>query len=361
MHHAWLQLMLTPGLGPISLLHYERQFATPHAILRALPRLKPELTLADASWVERLLTQTHQMGATALHWREPAYPQQLLEISDPPPLLFIQGDGALLNQEPLIAMVGTRRCSRNGERFAHKLAADLGQMRLTTVSGLAVGIDSAAHAGSLLGGGATVAVLGCGLDVSYPKPNMQLKAQIIRQGCLVSEYPPGTQPHPKRFPRRNRIISGLSRGVVVVEGGLKSGSLITARMALEQNREVFAVPGAVDDERSRGVHQLLKEGATLVESAADVVQALAWGGVVPEQAKRVAVIPSGGVSEVLPDIPGAASVVAALGDGALTVDGLLRLCHLTPAELSSTLLQLELCGIITREMGGTLALVPQVS
>ncbi|MEG3638163.1 DNA-processing protein DprA [Magnetococcus sp. PR-3] len=358
---AWLQLELTPGLGPITLRHLKQQYGTPQAILTALPDVKPQITLADRAWVADLIQQNQAMGAQAIHWAQEIYPQQLLEIADPPPVLFVQGQLALLNQEPLIAMVGTRRCSRDGERFAHKLGHDLGQMRLTTISGLALGIDSAAHRGSLEGEGSTVAVLGCGLDVDYPKPNRDLKKQIVQNGCLVTEYPPGTQPHAKRFPRRNRIISGLSRGVVVVEGGLKSGSLITARLALEQNREVLAVPGAIHDPRSRGVHQLLKDGAQLIENAADVVEALAWGGTIPDQARSTQSQDLSLYADVMQNTPGATPVIEALVDGPLTVDGLLRLCHLTPAELSSTLLQLELCNIVRREPGGMLALEPQHS
>nr|CRH07517.1 DNA processing chain A (DprA/Smf) [Candidatus Magnetococcus massalia] len=354
----WLRLVLTPGLGPVTLLELKERFGSPQAILQVLPTSQPQLKIPSMSRVQEYLARSEAMGARTLHWDEPEYPAQLLQIHDPPPLLFTLGDISHLAKEPLITIVGTRSASRAGLRFAQHLGESLGQTGLVTVSGLALGIDAAAHQGALKGGGATVAVQANGLDIDYPAQNRELKQAIIQSGCVITEYPPGTKPHPKRFPRRNRLLSGLSRGVVVVEAGQKSGSMITARLALEQNRELFAVPGSVEDPRSRGVNQLIRDGAQLVEEVQDILQALTWEGCVPQAdtAKEAPTLAKEHYVQVLEKLPQAEGIIDTLLDGPMIPDALIRSCHLTPAELSSTLLQLELLGVVSREAGGLVSL-----
>lgn len=201
------------------------------------------------------------------------YPSLLRQLHYPPPILYYRGSLKKINQ-PAVAIVGSRRCTFYGREVAHRLAGELSTAGITVVSGMALGIDTAAHRGSLENSGYTAAVLGCGVDQCYPPDNADLMEQIIAAGVVLSEFPIGTEPLPIHFPQRNRIISGLSLGTVVVEATAKSGALITASYALEQNREVFAVPGNVGSPYSRGSHRLLKEGARLVESAADILEEL---------------------------------------------------------------------------------------
>lgn len=217
-----------------------------------------------------LLERLHKGGADAICFDDPRYPFLLKEISDPPQVLYVQGRIELLDS-PCLAMVGSRAATAYGKRSSFVLAKELASFDVTVVSGLAAGIDSEAHRGALSVQGATIGVLGCGLDVVYPKQNSGLYNQIRKDGLLVSEYPLGTRPDSFRFPARNRIISGLSRGVLVVEAARKSGSLITAEMALDEGREVFAVPGQIDSFKSSGTHWLLQEGAKLVQSADDIL------------------------------------------------------------------------------------------
>lgn len=218
-----------------------------------------------------LLDRAQRCGAEVVTLADPQYPGLLREIADPPLALYVRGR---LPEAPCVAVVGTRNPSSDGEYVAGRMAAELAAAGVCVVSGLARGIDAAAHRGALKAGGPTVAVLGCGVDVPYPTGHQDLADQLASQGALVSEYPPGTPPAKHHFPLRNRIISGLARAVVVVEATLHSGALITADLALEQGREVFAVPGSVLNPRSAGPHRLLREGAGWAESASDVLQAL---------------------------------------------------------------------------------------
>ncbi|MCD6291936.1 MAG: DNA-processing protein DprA, partial [Deltaproteobacteria bacterium] len=215
------------------------------------------------------------IGGEIISLDDPRYPENLALIVDPPPVLYFKGSLECLNS-PAIAVVGARRASELGRRFAFSLASRLVAQGLTVISGLALGVDGAAHEGSLRGGGSTVAVLGTGLDVVYPAAHRHLAGKIVENGVLLTEFPPGAGPDKHHFPRRNRLVSGLSQGVVVVEAGERSGSLITARLALEQGREVFAVPGPPGLPGSRGVNRLLKDGAQLLESVDDIFSALPW-------------------------------------------------------------------------------------
>lgn len=278
---------------------------------------------------------------------DPEYPDQLREIHDPPPLLFVRGTLKSTDYRS-VAIVGTRRASTYARLVSEKMAGDLARRGVTVVSGLALGVDSAAHRGALMVKGRTVAVCGCGLDVIYPKDNKKLMDEIAASGAVVSELPPGTQPEPWHFPARNRIISGLSLGIVVVEAPDTSGALITADCALEQGHEVFVVPGNVTLNNNRGGHRLIKEGATLVEDANDILNALgladdagqmSTGAAAPEPAEPVNLSPN------------ESAVLKALTREEKHVDDVTRLVRLTAAEVNASLMLLEMKGFIRRLPG----------
>lgn len=237
--------------------------------LEALPDDPKKLLELGGSELDRL----RESGADIVFANEASYPELLKMISDPPPVLFTIGNHGLL-QNSCVAVVGSRACTGYGRRVAYSLASGLSGRNVTVVSGLALGIDAAAHSGALESGGNTIGVLGCGVDVAYPRQNRHLYEKIAAKGLLLSEYPLGTSPEAFRFPARNRIIAGLSHGALVVEAARKSGSLITAQMALDNDREVFAVPGQVDSYKSEGTHWLLKQGAKLVQSVDDIIAEL---------------------------------------------------------------------------------------
>jgi DNA processing protein len=240
-----------------------------------VPRKVMELIASQPPYreAEAELKRTREHGITLLSWDNPAYPKALRSIYNPPMLLFVRGDVSQLNR-PAIAVVGSRAATSYGLKIARRLGAELAGHGLTVVSGLALGIDAGAHTGALEARGSTVAVLGCGVDVPYPRRNVSLAGRIADNGALISEYAMGTQPDAFRFPARNRIISGLALGVVVVEAAARSGSLITARLAMEEGREVFAIPGRVDSSKSAGAHKLLQDGAKLVYRVEDIFEEL---------------------------------------------------------------------------------------
>jgi DNA processing protein len=287
---AWLVLSAMPGLGCILIHRLVAAFGSPQAALAAgqavtqVEGIGPKLAaifvnstaLARASsWASREQERAAVAGVQLLSCTDPLYPPLLRTIHDPPVLLWCRGDLSLLQQSAGIALVGSRAATSYGRKVSFLLARQLAQAGFVVISGLAEGIDGQAHAGALAAEGRTIAVLGCGVDVIYPHIHGQLYRQILeKKGLVISEYPLGTQPDGFRFPPRNRIISGLSRGVVVVEAAAKSGSLITPRLALEQNREVFAVPGRIDSPQSEGVHRLIQQGAKLVHSVEDILAEL---------------------------------------------------------------------------------------
>jgi len=282
---AWLALRLVPDLGNRSVLRLINRFGSPRAVLDAEPkelatveglRGKAISALQRKEFLRHPETEWETLqrkGVKLLALNDPEYPSNLSAIPDPPAVLFVRGE---LQPRDLVAVavVGSRAASPMGMIFTEKLSGELALNGVTIVSGFAVGIDSAAHRGALKAGGRTVAVLGCGLDIDYPYGQGGLRDEIAASGALVTEFPLGTPPVAGHFPQRNRIISGLSLGVVVVEAAHRSGSLITARLALEQGREVFAVPGMAHHYRSVGPHRLLREGAKLVEGAEDVLEEL---------------------------------------------------------------------------------------
>lgn len=349
---SWLQLSLTPGLGAAAIRGMLRQFGLPHLVLARKPA---ELAaFAPASVVEALHSEAVRRAVdAALAWLEQpgnalitladaGYPRLLLEISDPPPVLYARGRAELL-QRPALAVVGSRNATAQGATNAEAFARALSESGLTIVSGLALGIDAAAHRGGIAGPGSTIAVLGTGVDVVYPRSNAALAAQVAERGLLVSEFPLGTGAAASNFPRRNRLISGLAQGCLVVEAALPSGSLITARSAADQGREVFAVPGSIHSPLSKGCHALIKSGAKLVESAEDVLAEL--GGF------RA----SGFASTVQASAPAAGATSGLLehmGHDPVDIDALCVRAGMSAEQVSSELLKLELAGRVASLPGG---------
>jgi DNA processing protein len=316
----------------------------------------------DPAAVDAALAWAGKAGNAILTLADAAYPQGLLEIADPPPVLYVKGDPALLGRSAL-AMVGSRSASAQGEIDAEAFARSLGAAGLVIVSGLAQGIDAAAHRGALaVAGGGTVAVIGTGMDRIYPARNAELAREIAVRGAIVSEFPLGTPPARHNFPRRNRLIAGLSLGVLVVEAAISSGSLITARLAAEAGREVFAIPGSIHSPLARGCHRLIRQGAKLVETAEDVFEELRGrlDGELPPRPARAGGArhaepraPRAGASPAPANLePEAVRVLETLGADARDIDSLARATGLGVEALYSHLLTLELAGTVARQPGG---------
>ena len=373
---AWLRLTLTPGIGNGAARRLLARFGLPQAIfqqteaalqlcvpaaqakaLREIPQGWEALWQTTAQWLANAAPQGPARAIVSLG--DLRYPQALLDTEDPPLLLYLMGPASLLQHQPFpsdrcLAVVGSRNPTAQGAENARLFARALCGAGLTIVSGLALGVDAAAHEGALEAAtsagtmAATIAVVGTGLDRVYPRKNLDLAHRIAAHGLIVSEYPLGTPPLPANFPKRNRIISGLSQGTLVVEAALASGSLITARMAAEQGREVFAIPGSIHAPQSRGCHALIRQGAKLVESAQDVLEELK----IP--ATTVPGLPHEGVNA-----PGAAAsdetedpVLAALGYDPMGLDALIARTGMDASTLQVALLELELDGRIARLPGG---------
>jgi DNA processing protein len=365
----WLRLIRVPGLGPVGIDKLLQHFGKPEAILDASQNNLAEVEGISQAMVATLtdfrktvpeepithhLEQLYNIGGKVIILGTPEYPYLLSEIHDPPPVLFVLGDTNHLNNSKAVAIVGSRRASRNGTAFAHTLGHDLAKNMITTVSGLALGIDSAAHKGALSGNGPTIAVIATGLDVDYPPQNRELKKQIINNGCIITEAPLGTQAAPYLFPPRNRIISGLSHGVSIIEASPRSGSLITARMAMEQNREVFAVPGSGtgNDSRAKGVNKLISDGACLLTSVDNILQELAFSSNRPTfNTTDISRTREKTNLKNKAPTPENSSIIEHLAGGPLLADELARKCQLTVASLSRILLQLELTGVVVRLAG----------
>src|SRR3990170_5014217 len=343
---GWLQLTLTPGLGASAVRGLLRKFGLPEAVLakssselaaHASPAAIESLhSDAVRESVERALEWLAGPGRALVTLADDAYPRALLEIADPPPVLYAQGRLGLL-QHPSLAIVGSRNATAQGAANAERFARALSDAGLTIVSGLALGIDAAAHRGGLAGASSTIAVLGCGPDVVYPLGNEPLFAQITENGAIVSEFPLGTPPARDNFPRRNRLISGLSRGCLVIEAALASGSLITARLAAEQGREVYAIPGSIHSPHSKGCHALIKQGAKLVESAQDVLEELGLDA---------------GSSEIHNSSRASGGLLQHMGYDPCTIDTLIQRTGLTAEAISAMLLTLELEGKVGSLPGG---------
>lgn len=365
---AWLRLGLIPGVGNASLLHLLTAFGSPEAVLssgrgalaRHLSAAQCDALQAGPDPAEREAAHAWlaQPGNSLMTLADADYPQALLEIADPPALLYCKGRRDLLGR-PGFGIVGSRHATPQGARDAEAFAQALSDAGLTVVSGLALGIDAAAHRGGLAGAGSSIAIVGTGLDRVYPAKNKALAHRLAESGLIVSEFPLGTPPLPGHFPRRNRLISGLSHGVLVVEAAPDSGSLITARVAAEQGREVFAMPGSIHSPLARGCHALIKQGAKLVESAADILDELAWLRLDRPQGEGLAACPSRVQTRLAPphhresDAVSAPDPLLDAFDGApATLDALAQRTGLTLDTLSAKLLTLELEGRIASLPGG---------
>ncbi|CAN5125566.1 DNA-processing protein DprA [soil metagenome] len=366
---AWLRLTLTPGVGNTTARKLLTAFGSAQAIFEQSSATLQKLGSDKlASTLRREPPSLAAQLQTTLDWLQagndrriavlgdPAYPSALLDIEDPPLMLYMLGtlachtDSAIKAIANSLAIVGSRNPTPQGESNARQFAKAFGSAGLCVVSGLALGIDGAAHDGAMLGGGETIAVVGTGLDRVYPKKHLSLAHRIAKQGMIISEFPLGTPPLTANFPKRNRIISGLSRGTLVVEAALQSGSLITARLAAEQGKEVFAIPGSIHSPQSRGCHALIKQGAKLVEVAQDVLEELrlvpAGSGATPDAAPA---------EDIEGNAPAPASedpLLAALGFDAVSLDALQARTGLDTAHLQAQLLELELGGQIVRLPGG---------
>jgi DNA processing protein len=352
---AWLRLLETPQVGRESARRLLAAFGSPEAVLAAPAAARREVVPAEIAKALDLAPE-HLSALTEATWRwlsddssgprhvlalgDPAYPQLLLQTADPPLLMYLQGDVTLLNA-PGIGVVGSRHPTPQGKDNALAFSTHLSQAGWTIVSGMALGIDGAAHEGGLAGAGRTIAVVGTGLDRVYPRRHLELARRIAQHGAIVSEYAIGTPPLPPNFPLRNRIIAGLTRGTLVVEAALQSGSLITARLASEAGREVFAIPGSIHSPQSRGCHALLKQGAKLVESGADVLEEF------PARSESTRTVPH----EATEIAPTGDPVLEALGFDPVSLDALIARTGWPAPELNAKLLELELMGDVARLPG----------
>ena len=358
---AWLTLSLVPGLGTANLQLLLDQFGSAAGILAARPKellsLGPNEKLCAAlanpnpDQRDQLAACEHwleQPGHHFLHWHDPRWPELLHATGQAPAGLFVTGNPDLLSM-PQLAIVGSRSATPGGLDIAAQFAAYLAQAGLTITSGLARGIDAAAHRGALEGGGTTIAVCGTGPDIIYPADNRALAERIAADGALVTEFPPGTEARRHQFPRRNRLISGLALGTLVVEAGTRSGSLITARYSGEQGREIFAIPGSIHSPLSRGCHQLIRQGAKLVETASDIIDELgALAGALNPTATGTNT-PERHIDKPDPDY---IKLVDSMGFDPVSIDQLVERSGLTTEQLSSMLLILELDGRVDSLPGG---------
>ena len=358
----WIRLIRSENVGPITFRRLLDRYGRADLALKALPGLarrggqRAPIRLYPRAEAEREIDVLGRLGARLMALGEPDYPAALAQIEDAPPLLSILGHPRLLGT-PAVGVVGARNASLGGRRLARAIAADLGRGGLVVVSGLARGIDTAAHEGALATG--TVAVLAGGVDSIYPRENDSLWRAIAEQGAVVSEMPPGQIAKARDFPRRNRLISGLSLGVVVIEAGARSGSLITARMALEHGREVFAVPGSPLDPRSLGTNDLIRQGAVLTESAHDVLNTLKGRPPAPLEEPQTIDFTGYSIEPPSPaEVDRARSAIEEnLSPTPVTVDEILRSCQLSPPVVSLVLLELELAGRLERHPGNKVSLI----
>lgn len=370
---AWVRLTSVPGIGGESQRNLLKAFGLPEAIfaagsaaVRSVIGAEPGERLAshDASAeIEGALAWAAEAGNRVVTLADADYPQALLTTADPPVLLYVKGRVDLLNR-PALAIVGSRNATKQGEANAEAFAATLAAAGLTVVSGLALGIDAAAHRGALSlkeDGGSTIAFIGTGADRIYPARNEALTRDIAARGCVVSEFPLGTAALPGNFPRRNRLIAGVALGCLVVEAAEKSGSLITARLAAEAGREVFAIPGSIHSPLAKGCHQLIRQGAKLVERAEDILEELNWHQAAavaptrPEGSRPQEVQSTLGVPTFRDGPPGdaaAAAVLEHLDEVPVSLDALAARSGLTPGDLLAMLLSLELEGRVAQLPGG---------
>ncbi len=348
----WLALRAVPGIGIVLFQRLVEKFGEPAAVFGAAPEelaqvkgLRPAVIQAlqqfsDWDHLRAMLSRLRRWGVEIITWRDEKYPAILRRIPYAPPFFFLKGT-LLPEDDPAVAIVGTRQLSHYGRRTAARLAGDLAREGITVVSGLARGIDTVVHQAVLEAGGRTLAVLGCGLDVIYPPENRELYRRVAAQGALITEFPLGTPPEARNFPLRNRLISGLARAVVIVEAGEQSGALITADFAAEQGRDVFAVPGSIFQRGCRGTNRLIRDGAQPVLSANDVLEALNLTGVA-EHVEAQMLFPTDATE---------AALLEQLSDDPTHVDEVGRATGLPISTVSSTLALMELKGLV-RQVGG---------
>ncbi len=363
---ARIRLLRSPNVGPVSYAQLVRRFGTAADALEALPDLAARgggrYKLAEVARISAEIAAVRACGARYLFHDAPDYPDALGALDSPPPILTVRGDVALAAQ-PTVALVGARNASAAAVRIAREFAAALAAEGLAVVSGLARGIDSAAHSGALAGmaqGGGTIGVIASGIDITYPPENAALQEQVATMGLLIAEMPPGTEPLARHFPTRNRIIAGLAAGTVVIEAAPKSGSLITARLAGEAGREVMAVPGSPLDARSHGCNQLIRDGAVLVQSPADILELLRGFDGAPRS--RVREFQPDGMDDVRhetsfgTDEVESVDLVGLLGVPPIGVDELIRQSGAAAGAVQMALLELELAGRLLRHAGGRVSL-----
>ncbi|HYB09634.1 MAG TPA: DNA-processing protein DprA [Alphaproteobacteria bacterium] len=357
----WLRLIRTENVGPVTFYQLLAHYGSARSALEFLPELahrggrRQSLRIPSRADGERELAAIEGLGGRIICRDEPGYPAPMRAVEDAPPVLILRGTLDPAGKRT-IGIVGARNASASGRRFARQLAHEIGAAGIFVISGLARGIDTSAHEGSLETG--TIAVMAGGVDIVYPEENRALYGEIVRRGIVVSEMPPGTVPQGRHFPRRNRIVSGFSLGVVVVEAAERSGSLITARFAAEQGREVFAVPGSPLDPRCKGTNALIRDGAYLTESASDVIAVLDAMG------RRALTEPGDPPKFTAPQAAGPETelsmarrrVLEALGPTPVAVDEILRQTQLTSATLSMVLLELELAGRLERHPGNRVSI-----
>jgi DNA processing protein len=354
---AWLRLLLTPGVGNVTARQLlaalggpQQVFRQTESVLASLvgPRQAAALAQQPPDWATQLDTTWAWQQADASHHAltlaDADYPAELLQMPDPPLLLFVQGQLAALAHPQKVAVVGSRNPTPQGLLNARQFARSLGQAGVCVVSGLALGVDGAAHEGALAAGAPTIAVVGTGLDRVYPARHKALAHQIAASGVLISEYPLGTPPLAPNFPKRNRLIAALGQGTLVVEAALLSGSLITARLAVDMGRDVFAIPGSVHSPQSRGCHALIRQGAKLVESAQDVL----------EELRLLAPVAAASTADLWPAPSSSADTVLllAMGHDPVSLDALQARTGVPTADLQGALLELELNGEVGRLPGG---------
>ena len=347
----WLALNMVPGVGPVTYRKLVMRFQEPEKVFAASTHALASIEGIAEKTIRAIkefpvtkmaaeeLSKMSDIGAYVITFRDQGYPKNLLEIYDPPPVLYVRGVLDAVDSL-MVAIVGSRRGSSYGRAVTKRISKELAAAGVTVVSGMARGIDTYAHLGALEAGGKTIAVLGCGIDVVYPPENKKLFSDIIDHGAIISEFPLGTPPDGKHFPRRNRIISGVSLGVVIVEATADSGSLITASHALEQGREIFAVPGNVGMATSKGTNRLIKQGAKLVEEAQDILSEILpqYRGAIKQEVLPVLSDAEDGILQFLSHTP-------------VHIDEITRLCRMEIQRVSTILLDLELKGVISQMSG----------
>jgi len=354
--YNWLALKMIPNLGNVIYKRLIEQFGYPEKVFEAdLNDLmmvegiskNTAYKIKNKAWEgnpQKELVLIKKNNCRLITIADKSYPADLREIYDPPPLLYIKGN-ELPSDKTMVAAIGSRRPSHYGLKIAEEICRNLAKNNVVIVSGMAIGIDSASHWGSLRGGGPTIAVLGSGIDVMYPESNKKLFNLIAENGSVITEFPIGTAPEPRNFPIRNRIISGLSRGVVVIEASKKSGTMITASLALEQGREVFAVPGSIESFKSAGTHFLIKQGAKLIENAEDILEELGFisegSGAVGLNTKRNVPLMSDNERKIY----------NYLGHYPVHIDQIVRSIKIEPGRISGLLMKLELKGVIKQLPG----------